>query len=41
MIGLSPRVRGNLGKGPSKGHEWRSIPASAGEPGTGLTVISN
>ena len=34
-VGLSPRLRGNLRSGDDRGHLRGSIPALAGEPGTG------
>ena len=38
--GLSPRVRGNLGRGAWSGATWRSIPACAGEPASRACTFS-
>ena len=41
VLGLSPRMRGNLSNVPLDSKTKRSIPAYAGEPGTGLCTGSS
>ena len=41
IVGLSPRVRGNLYGGEERGGDYRSIPACAGEPPALISLNPN